>query len=73
MEAWKLQAFHKHTLDWNVEEASAYLLKTATGLRIPIFDSFQATVQVNFDRNNNPAAGAKKDDYEYLLTGGYTW
>ena len=73
VEAWKLQAFHKHTLDWNVEEASAYLLKTATGLRIPIFDSFQATVQVNFDRNNNPAAGAKKDDYEYLLTGGYTW
>ena len=73
VEAWKLQAFHKHTLDWNLEDASAYLLKTATGLRIPIFDSFQATVQVNFDRNNNPAAGAKKNDYEYLLTGGYTW
>jgi putative salt-induced outer membrane protein YdiY len=73
VEAWKLQVFHKHTLDWNVEEASAYLFKSATGLRIPIFDSLQATVQVNYDRNNNPAAGAKKDDYEYLLTGGYTW
>jgi len=73
VEAWKLQAFHKHSIDWNLEDASAYLLKTATGLRIPIFDSFQATVQVNFDRNNNPAAGAKKNDYEYLLTGGYTW
>jgi putative salt-induced outer membrane protein YdiY len=73
VEAWKLQVFHKHTLDWNVEEASAYLFKSATGLRIPIFDILQATVQVNYDRNNNPAAGAKKDDYEYLLTGGYTW
>jgi putative salt-induced outer membrane protein YdiY len=73
VEAWKLQVFHKHTLDWNVEEASAYLFKSATGLRIPIFDSLQATVQVNYDRNNNPAAGAKKDDYEYLLTGGYAW
>ena len=73
MEAWKLQAFHKHSVDWNLEDASAYLFKSATGLRIPVFDSMQATVQVNFDRNNNPAAGAKKNDYEYLLTGGYTW
>jgi putative salt-induced outer membrane protein YdiY len=73
VEAWKLQAFHKHTLDWSLEDASAYLFKSATGLRIPIFDSLQATVQVNFDRNNNPAPGAKKDDYEYLLTGGYAW
>lgn len=73
VEAWKLQAFNKHTLDWSLEDASAYLFKSATGLRIPILDSLQATVQVNFDRNNNPAAGAKKNDYEYLLTGGYTW
>ena len=73
LKAWKLQAFHKHSLDWSLEDASAYLFKSATGLRIPIFDSLQATIQVNFDRNNNPAAGAKKNDYEYLLTGGYTW
>ncbi len=73
VEAWKLQAFHRHTLDWSLEDSSAYLFKSATGLRIPILDSLQATVQVNFDRNNNPAAGAKKDDYEYLLTGGYVW
>ena len=73
VEAWKLQAFHKHSLDWSLEDASAYLLKTQTGLRIPILDSLQATAQVNFDRNNSPAAGAKKNDYEYLLTGGYVW
>jgi putative salt-induced outer membrane protein YdiY len=73
VKAWKLQAFHKHSLDWSLEEAFAYLFKSQTGLRIPIFDSLQATVQVNFDRNNNPAADAKKNDYEYLLTGGYTW
>ena len=73
VEAWKLQAFHKHSLDWSLEDASAYLFKSQTGLRIPIFDSLQATVQVNFDRNNNPAADAKKNDYEYLLTAGYAW
>ena len=73
LEAWKLQAFHRHTLDWSLEDSSAYLFKSQTGLRIPIFDSLQATVQVNFDRNNNPAENAKKNDYEYLLTGGYAW
>jgi putative salt-induced outer membrane protein YdiY len=73
VEAWKLQAFHRHSLDWSVEDASAYLLKTQTGLRIPIFDSLQATVQVNYDRDNAPAPGTKKNDYEYLLTGGYAW
>ena len=72
LEAWKLQAFHRHSLDWSLEDSSAYLFKSQTGLRIPIFDSLQATVQVNFDRNNNPAEDAKKNDYEYLLTGGYT-
>jgi putative salt-induced outer membrane protein YdiY len=73
VEAWKLQVFHRHTVDWSVEDASAYLFKSATGLRIPIFDSLQATAQVNFDRDNDPAPGAKKNDYEYLLTGGYAW
>jgi putative salt-induced outer membrane protein YdiY len=73
LKAWKLQAFHRHSLDWSFEDASAYLFKSQTGLRIPIFDSLQATVQFNFDRNNNPAEGTKKNDYEYLLTGGYTW
>jgi len=73
VEAWKLQVFHRHTLNWNLEDASAYLINSATGLRVPIFGNLQATAQVNFDRNNNPATGAKKNDYEYLLTGGYAW
>jgi putative salt-induced outer membrane protein YdiY len=73
VEAWKLQVFHRHSLNWNLEDGSAYLFNSATGLRIPIIDRLQATAQVNFDRNNNPAEGAKKTDYEYLLTGGYTW
>ena len=71
--AWKLQVFHKHSLDWSIEDSSKYLVKTATGLRIPILDRLQATMQVNFDRNNQPAAGTRKNDTEYLLTAGYTW
>jgi putative salt-induced outer membrane protein YdiY len=70
---WKLQAFHRHSLDWSVEDASVYLFKSQTGLRIPILNRLQATLQANFDRNNAPAAGTRKNDYEYLMTGGYSW
>jgi len=46
---------------------------TGLGLRIPIIDRMQATVQFNLDRNNSPASDAKKNDYDTLITGGYTW
>jgi putative salt-induced outer membrane protein YdiY len=71
--AWKLQAFHNHSLNWSLEDSSDYLFRSQTGLRIPIMDRLQATAQFNFDRDNSPADTAKKNDYEYLLTGGYTW
>lgn len=46
------------------------LLKTGTGLRVPILDGLQATMQVNFDRDNDRAAGVEKHDYECLVAGG---
>jgi putative salt-induced outer membrane protein YdiY len=72
-QAWKVQAFHRHSLDWSVEDTSDYLFKSQTGIRVPILNKLQATLQLNFDRDNTPAQGARKDDYEYLLTGGYAW
>jgi hypothetical protein len=33
----------------------------------------QASVQFNIDRNNSPAPDTKKNDYETLITGGYSW
>lgn len=71
--AWNLQAFHKQSLDLRLQETSNYILKTETGLRLPIIDRLQTTLQFNFDRNSAPAEGAEKNDYEYLLTGGYAW
>ena len=73
MSGWKIQAFHDHSLNWSFEDSSDYLFKSQTGFRIPIIDRLQATAQINFDRDNSPAETAKKNDYEYLLTGGYTW
>lgn len=72
-EEWKLQFFHNHRYTQSLETGSDYILKTQTGLRIPIFDSLQATLQYNFDRDNAPASDTKKNDQEYLLTAGYKW
>lgn len=72
-EQWQLKAFHNHTLIWSVEDTNDYVFKSETGLRIPIFDRIQATLQFNFDRDNAPSDNAKKNDYETLITGGYTW
>jgi len=70
---WKLQAFYNHRFTQSLESSSDYIFKSKTGLRIPIFEHFQATLQFNFDRDNAPGVDAKKNDYEYLLTVGYVW
>lgn len=71
--SWKLQAFHNHHLRWSVEDTDDYVFNSEIGLRIPIIDRMQTTVQFNLDRNNSPAPDAKKNDYDTLITGGYTW
>ena len=70
---WKLQTFHNHRLTLSLEDTADYIFKSRTGLRVPILDQLQATLQYNFDRDNSPADDAKKNDHEYLLTAGYKW
>lgn len=72
-ESWKLLVFHKHNLRWNIEETEDYIFTSEVGLRIPIIDGLQSTIQFNFDRDNAPAEDAQKNDYEMLITGGYAW
>ncbi|USG60593.1 DUF481 domain-containing protein [Sneathiella marina] len=73
LEDWKLEAFHNHRLTQGLENMDDYVFLSQTGVRVPIFDNFQTTLQVNFDRDNAPGAGAKKNDTTYLLTVGYAW
>lgn len=69
----KLEAFHNHRMTQGLENFDDYVWLSQTGLRVPIFDDFRATIQVNFDRDNAPGAGAEKNDTTYLLTVGYAW
>jgi putative salt-induced outer membrane protein YdiY len=70
---WNLKAFHNHRLSQSLESTSDYVFISQTGLRAPIFGNFQGTLQFNFDRDNEPGANTKKNDYKYLITLGYAW
>jgi putative salt-induced outer membrane protein YdiY len=60
-------------LRWSIEDTGNYVFNSEIGLRIPIIERMQASVQFNIDRNNSPAPDTKKNDYETLITGGYSW
>jgi len=47
------------------------LLKTRTGMRIPLRQGFVATAQYNFDWEKNPAPGRRNSDRQVLLGIGY--
>ncbi len=70
---WKLQFFYNHRMTQSLETFSDYIFKSKTGLRVPIFKTFQTTFRFDFDRDNSPGADADKNDYKYLLTAGYVW
>ncbi len=70
---WELQAFHRHRYTQSLEDGSHYIFLSRTGLRIPLYENLQATLQYNFDRDNAPADDADKDDRTTLITAGYKW
>jgi putative salt-induced outer membrane protein YdiY len=69
----KLQTFHNHSYRQSLEEGSDYIFKSKTGLRIPLIENLQISLQYNFDWDNAPADDADKDDRETLITAGYKW
>lgn len=69
----KLQAFHNHRYSQSFEGISDFIFTSSTGLRIPLTNNLQATIQYNFDWDNTPSDNADEDNHETLITTGYTW
>lgn len=67
----KLQFFHAHELLFGLEDTDNLLLRTQTGLRVPLFSGITGTAQINYDWDKSPPPGAKKADTGYLFTLGY--
>jgi putative salt-induced outer membrane protein YdiY len=67
------QFFHKHEILLGLEQVDDVSVLSQTGLRFPLVEKLNATLQVNWNWDNTPAPDAKRADTDYLVTLGYTW
>lgn len=67
-----MQLFHKQNGYISLEDSNDWFLKTETGVRFPLYKGLTATVQFNYDYENQPSAAAEeKEDTKFLLLLGY--
>ncbi len=68
-----LTAFHNHEILVPTDDAGAFIADTKTGLRVPIKDGLNTSLQVEFDWDNDPPPGVVEDDTKYTFNIGYEW
>lgn len=67
------EIFHVQDGYRGFDSAGDILLKTRTGLRIPLRQGFVATAQYNFDWERNPAPGRRNSDRQVMIGIGYMY
>ena len=71
---WKraIQLFHRNFGYWSFNDSENWLIKTRQGVRSPIYKGFTATLQYNYDYDNQPSPGAAtKWDWKLMFLLGY--
>jgi len=67
-----VQLFHVHTGFVSLEDTNDWFLNTRTGLRFPLYKGVTATLQYNYDYDNQPSVNAeKKEDTKFIFLLGY--
>ena len=67
-----VQLFHVNTGFISLEDSNDWFLKTRTGLRFPLYKGFTATLQYNYDWDNQPSAAAEtEEDTKFIFLLGY--
>jgi putative salt-induced outer membrane protein YdiY len=67
-----VQLFHVDTGFISLEDSNDWFLKTRTGLRFPLYKGLTATLQYNFDWDNQPSASAEtEEDTKFIFLLGY--
>ncbi|UCH49874.1 MAG: DUF481 domain-containing protein [Betaproteobacteria bacterium] len=69
----KTEFFHRHALFSSLDDSQNFFIRTRTGLRLPIVENLNTTIQYNYDYDDNPAPGRVKEDKAWLFTLGYRW
>ena len=65
------QIFHHNDILCDVEDSTNWKLRTRTGIRIPMVLKLFASFQLNYDYDNQPADGKKKNDQSGIF--GFGW
>ena len=65
------QVFHHNDGLYDFQDTSNWMVRTRTGVRIPLVLKFFASLQLNFDFDNKPADNRKKNDQAYLFKLGW--
>ena len=67
-----IQVFHGSTGYVSLEDTNDWFLKTRTGLRFPLYKGLTATLQYNFDWDNQPSETAEtEEDTKFIFLLGY--
>jgi hypothetical protein len=68
----RLQLFHEHEGFRNLED-SALIVRSKSGLRLPLAAGMSATAQFNLDWESRPAEGREPTDSLLLFGVDYAW
>ena len=67
-----VQLFHVNTGFISLEDSNDWFLKTRTGLRFPLYKGLTATLQYNYDWDNQPSVSAEtEEDTKFIFLLGY--
>ena len=67
------QIYHHSDLLYDFRESNNWGVRTRTGVRIPMVMKLFASFQFNYDYNNQPADGKKKDDQSWVFGLGWAF
>lgn len=67
------ELFHDHEVLVSLDDSDDVLLRTRTGVRFSLWEGLVAALQLNYDRDEEPAPGREEEDRTWSLTLGYTW
>lgn len=67
------RVFHDNEAFWNLKDSDVLVVRSKTGLRLPLLEGLGATAQLNVDWERRPASGRKSTDSTLLFGIDYAW
>lgn len=65
--------FHKHTLNYSLQDSQDWEMVTETGLHFPLGVGLSSDIKLKYGYDNLPAAGAQHKDSTVVVGLGYQW